>query len=280
MIQLTKEHLHDQNKKLTEENQRLELVVYSLQRQLSNLASFIDRAKLLQDQVDLLNQELGSVRRDNAHLQEVIVSLQAELNSFIANAQIETTERQEIETLKIFYEEQLNSFAKENTRLQKLIKEFNTKQVSNLQLSATKLVELGIKIDQKLDDQTHRRMLSNPIQQSPKGISKEVYQNLILQLSNQSIDEKSMVASQYFFIQITPFQVQNETFRFEYLISLLKQQIQNTSIFGCITRLTSNFHSHPYQEMILVYVNIYTLVPILILAAEIGLVYIQLYING
>ncbi|CAD8175488.1 unnamed protein product [Paramecium octaurelia] len=196
MIQLTKEHLHEQNKKLTEENQRLELAVYSLQRQLSNLASFIDRAKLLQDQVDQLNQELGSVRRDNAHLQEVIVSLQAELNSIIANTQVETTERQDIETLKIFYEEQLNNLTKENSRLQKLIKDFNTKQVSNLQLSATKLVELGIKIDQKLDDQSHRRMLSNPIQQSPKGISKEIYQNLILQLSNQSIDEKSMLASQ------------------------------------------------------------------------------------
>ncbi|CAD8163176.1 unnamed protein product [Paramecium pentaurelia] len=196
MIQLTKEHLHDQNKKLTQENQRLELVVYGLQRQLQNLGSFIERAKLQQDQVDILNQELGNVRRDNTHLQEIIISLQSELNSITKPIQIETPQIKEIETFKQFYEEQLNVLTKENVRLQKLIKDLNNKQISNLQLSATKLVELGIKIDQKLGDSSHRRMLSNPIHQSPKGISKEIYQNLILQLSNQSTEEKSILASQ------------------------------------------------------------------------------------
>ncbi|CAD8091147.1 unnamed protein product [Paramecium sonneborni] len=194
MIQLTKEHLHDQNKKLTEENQRLELVVYSLQRQLQNLANFIEREKLLQEQVDQLNLELGNLRRDNTNLQEVILSLQFQLNSNINNTQNEKPVN-EIDSIKQFYEEQLNALSKENSRLQRLVKDFNNKQISNLQVSAAKLLEIGNKIDLKLGDQSHRRMLSNPTIQSPKGISKEIYQNLIQQLSNQSIDEKSLFAS-------------------------------------------------------------------------------------
>ncbi|CAD8056388.1 unnamed protein product [Paramecium primaurelia] len=195
MIQLTKEHLHDQNKKLTEENQRLELVVYSLQRQLQNLGSFIERAKLLQEQVDELNQELGNVRRDNTQLQEIIFTLQSQLNSNMKTSHLEK-QLNELEAIKKIQEEQLNILTKENANLQKLVKDFNNKQISNLQLSASKLVEIGNKIDQKLNDQSHRRMISNPILSSPKGISKEIYQNLVQQLSNQSTEEKSLFASQ------------------------------------------------------------------------------------
>ncbi|CAK76642.1 unnamed protein product (macronuclear) [Paramecium tetraurelia] len=195
MIQLTKEHLHDQNKKLTEENQRLELVVYSLQRQLQNLGSFIERTKLLQEQVDELNQELGNVRRDNIQLQEIIVSLQSQLSSNIKNIHLEK-HLNELEVNKKIQEEQLNVLTKENARLQKLVKDYNNKQISNIQSSAAKLVEIGNKIDLKLGDQPHKRMLSNPTLSSPKGISKQVYQNLVQQLSNQSTEEKSLFASQ------------------------------------------------------------------------------------
>ncbi|CAD8079771.1 unnamed protein product [Paramecium sonneborni] len=193
MIQLTKEHLHDQNKKLTEENQRLELFVFSLQRQLQNLATFIERERFLQEQVDQLNLELGNLRRDNVNLQEVILSLQSQSNTNnIKNEKL----LNEIETIKQFYEEQINTFSKENAKLQRQVKDFNNKQISNLQLSAAKLVEIGNKIDQKIGDQSHRRMLSNPIAQNPQGISKEIYQNLIQQLSNQSTDEKMLYTSQ------------------------------------------------------------------------------------
>ncbi|CAD8077215.1 unnamed protein product [Paramecium sonneborni] len=193
MILLTREHLHEQNKKLTEENQKLELTVCSLNRQITNLTIFIDKSKKLQEMVNLLNQELSNLKRDNFCLQEALLTLKQSQNAK-NNSQTEEELQLEMDKVKQHYDDELNILKQENYKLHRMIKDLNDKQVYSLEKSATKLVEIGNKIDKKLGEQNHRRILSNPTLQSPKGMTEEIYQNLIQKLTNQS-EEKSILSS-------------------------------------------------------------------------------------
>ncbi|CAD8065669.1 unnamed protein product [Paramecium primaurelia] len=193
MIQQTQEHLYEQNKKLTEEKQKLQLAVYSLNRQIQNLTFFIEKSKKLQEIVNKLNQELTHLKRDNVYLQEALLSFK--LKHSQENIQnLEDEQQRIIENVRNYYEDELNDLKQENQKLHAIIKELNAKQSQALQVSATKLVEIGNKIDKKLGEQNHRRILSNPTLQSPKGMSQEIYQNLIQQLTNQT-DDKSILTS-------------------------------------------------------------------------------------
>ncbi|CAD8077932.1 unnamed protein product [Paramecium sonneborni] len=193
MILLTNEHLHEQNKKLTEENQKLELIVCSLKRQITNLTILIDKSKKLQEQVNLLNQELSNLKRDNVYLQEKILTLQSLQNEKNIRKR-EEEQYLEIEKVKQYYENELNILKLENQKLHRMINESNDKSVYVLEKSASKLVEIGNKIDKKLGEQNHRRISSNPNLLSPKGMTKEIYKNLIQKLTNQT-DEKSILSS-------------------------------------------------------------------------------------
>ncbi|CAK78270.1 unnamed protein product (macronuclear) [Paramecium tetraurelia] len=191
MIQQTKEY--QQNKRLIEENQKLELVVQCLNRQISNLTQFVDKSKKLQETVNKLNQELTNLKKDNFSLQETLSAFK--LKHSQENVQsFEDQQQKIIENVKQHYEEELNNLKSENQKLHAIIQELNTKSTTSLQVSATKLVEIGNKIDKKLGEKSHRRILSNPTLQSPKGMSQEIYQNLIQQLTNQT-EEKSILTS-------------------------------------------------------------------------------------
>ncbi|CAD8166318.1 unnamed protein product [Paramecium pentaurelia] len=182
MDHINKDNLHDLNKKLTEENQRLSLLVYGLQRQLQNAAVQINYVQQIEEKLELLQFEIIQLKKDNQLLQE---------QTFIYNEQqMQKDQLQlQLDNMKSEYEQKLQFLIKENKRLGRLNKEIQTKQTCSLETQAQKLVELGNDLKNKLETFNQQSNNLNQTMIGPKGLTKKIYDNLIQQL--QTTDEKS-----------------------------------------------------------------------------------------
>ncbi|CAD8083334.1 unnamed protein product [Paramecium primaurelia] len=182
MDHINKDNLHDLNKKLTEENQRLSLLVYGLQRQLQNAAVQINYVQQIEEKLELLQFEIIQLKKDNQLLQE---------QTFIYNEQqMQKDQLQlQLDNMKSEYEQKLQFLIKENKRLGRLNKEIQTKQTCSLETQAQKLIELGNDLKNKLETFNQQSNNLNQTMIGPKGLTKKIYDNLIQQL--QTTDEKS-----------------------------------------------------------------------------------------
>ncbi|CAD8214826.1 unnamed protein product [Paramecium octaurelia] len=182
MDHINKDNLHDLNKKLTEENQRLSLLVYGLQRQLQNAAVQINYVQSIEQKLELLQFEIIQLKKDNQLLQE---------QAFVhIEQQMQRDQLQlELDSMKSQYEQKLQFLIKENKRLGRLNKEIQNKQTSSIEASASKLIELSNELKIKLENFNQQSNNLNQTVIGPKGLTKKIYDNLIQQL--QTTEEKS-----------------------------------------------------------------------------------------
>ncbi|CAK57577.1 unnamed protein product (macronuclear) [Paramecium tetraurelia] len=182
MDHINKDNLHDLNKKLTEENQRLSLLVYGLQRQLQNAAVQINYVQSIEQKLELLQFEIIQLKKDNQLLQE---------QAFVHfEQQMQRDQLQlELDSMKSQYEQKLQFLIKENKRLGRLNKEIQNKQTSSIEASASKLIELSNDLKIKLENFNSQSNNLNQTVVGPKGMTKKIYDNLIQQL--QTTEEKS-----------------------------------------------------------------------------------------
>ncbi|CAD8112861.1 unnamed protein product [Paramecium sonneborni] len=182
MDHINKDNLHYINKKLTQENQRLSLLVYGLQRQLQNAAVQINYVQQLEEQLELQQVELIQLKKDNQQLQE---------QAFLQNEQQMKKEslQNQLDNQKSQYEQKLQFLIKENKRLERINKEIQNKQVRSLEEQTQKLTELSSDLKNKLENFNQQQNNLNSSIISPKIITKKIYDNLIQQLQNT--EEKS-----------------------------------------------------------------------------------------
>ncbi|CAD8096953.1 unnamed protein product [Paramecium primaurelia] len=192
MNHIVKDNLIDLNSKLTDENQRLSLLVYSLQRQLEKAAVQINYAQSLEERLESVSFELIQLRRDNQILQEQLYLVSQSSISMDK----EQTFQQEIENVKIQYEQKLQVLLKENKRLNRINKELQNKQINNLETQAQKLMELSVELKNKLDSFGQQSSSLNSSIMAPKVLTKQIYDNLIQQLSQSSGEEKTFRTTQ------------------------------------------------------------------------------------
>ncbi|CAD8188546.1 unnamed protein product [Paramecium octaurelia] len=192
MNHIAKDNLIDLNSKLTDENQRLSLLVYSLQRQLEKAAVQINYVQSLEEKFEMVSNELIQLRRDNQNLQEQIYLVS---QSSISKDQ-EQAFQQEIEIVKTQYEQKLSVMLRENKRLNHINKELQNKQISNLETQTSKLMELSVDLKNKLDSFGQLPQSLNSSIMAPKVLTKQIYDNLIQQLSQSSGEEKTFRTTQ------------------------------------------------------------------------------------
>ncbi|CAD8193244.1 unnamed protein product [Paramecium pentaurelia] len=187
MNHIIKDNLIDLNLKLTDENQRLSLLVYSLQRQLDKAAVQINYAQSLEERLEIVYLELIQLRKDNQNLLEQLYLV----SQTSISIDKEEAVQQEIQSVKILYEQKLQVLLKENKRLNRLNKELQNKQINNIQTHASKLMELSVELKNKLDSFGYQPSSLNSSQVAPKVLTKQIYDNLIQQLTQSSGEEKT-----------------------------------------------------------------------------------------
>ncbi|CAD8198062.1 unnamed protein product [Paramecium octaurelia] len=192
MNHITKDNLIDLNSKLTDENQRLTLLVYSLQRQLEKAAVQINQTQSLEERLEIVQQELIQLRRDNQNLQEQLFLIS--LSSTTMDK--EQTLKQEMESVKAEYEQKLQALQKENKRLNRINKELQNKHINNFETNVSKLMELSVELKNKLDSFGQQPSSLNSSMAAPKVLTKQIYDNLIQQLSQSSGEEKTFRTTQ------------------------------------------------------------------------------------
>ncbi|CAD8108288.1 unnamed protein product [Paramecium sonneborni] len=192
MNHLVKDNLVDLNSKLTDENQRLSLVVFGLQRQLEKAAVQITYAQQLEERLEILQFELIQLRRDNQNLQEQL----QHISQSSISIEKEQTFKQEIEDIKIQYEQKLQVLFKENKRLNRINKDLHNKQINNIETQASKLMELSVELKNKLESFGQQPQSINQSIISPKVVTKQIYENLIQQLTQSSGEEKTFRTTQ------------------------------------------------------------------------------------
>ncbi|CAD8212967.1 unnamed protein product [Paramecium octaurelia] len=173
-------NLIDLNSKLTDENYRLTLLAYSLQRQLDLAAVQINQTQQLKERL-----EIG---QSNLEEQLYLISLTSMMmkNRFL-NSDRKCENRVRIKTI---------SLQNENKRLNRMNKEQQNKQINNFETNLLQLFELSVELKNRLGSfgQQPSSMYSSMI--APKVLTKSIYDNLIYQLSQSSEEEKTFRATQ------------------------------------------------------------------------------------
>ncbi|CAD8107790.1 unnamed protein product [Paramecium sonneborni] len=192
MNHIVKDNLIDLNSKLTDDNQRLSLLVYGLKRQLEKAAVQINYIQSLEESIEILQFELIQMRRDNQNLQEQLFHIR---QSPIPQEK-EQSFRQEIEDMKTQYEQKYQMLLNDNKRLIRTNKELHNKQIISLETQASKLMELSVELKNKLDNFGQQPQSINQSMISPKIVTKQIYDNLIQQLTQSNGDEKTFRTTQ------------------------------------------------------------------------------------